>query len=407
MRDRSATADATAGAPEGGVTRRTSVAAQLRTHRGVQGSVTFLAFLAVFVIYTIWLGSNFANADARLLDIHQNAPVILLGLSVLVTLVAGQFDLSVASLATLSTFLTVGLPVQHHWPFGLVVVVCLLAGALTGLVNGLLVVRLHVSTFIATLGTGGIVLGLSSVYSKGAQISPPPGTSLPSWFSGPHSLGAYGQKIPSVFIWVALAALAVAIFFELRWRLLKWGAGQKAPFYAAGITVLAAVVLLLLNISAIVDKISWTIGVVAAFTFALWVVMGYTTFGRHVLATGSNSEAARLAGVKPGRETVNAFIVGGVIAACAGVLLAANQASASPDIAGGFLLPAFAAAFLSTAILSTGRFTVIGTTLGGIFLVWVSQGLIVGGLAFTWTDVVNGLVLLIAVAVSTAFRRSS
>ncbi len=82
-----------------------------------------------------------------------------------------------------------------------------------------------------------------------------------------------------------------------------------------------------------------------------------------------------------------------------------RQGSASPDVAVGFLLPAFAAAFLSTVVLSTGRFTVWGAIIGGTFLVWISQGLIVGGLPFTWTDVVNGVVLVIAVALSTVFFR--
>jgi ribose/xylose/arabinose/galactoside ABC-type transport system permease subunit len=74
-------------------------------------------------------------------------------------------------------------------------------------------------------------------------------------------------------------------------------------------------------------------------------------------------------------------------------------------VAASFLLPAFAAAFLSTVVLSNGRFTVWGALVGGTFLVWVSQGLIVGGLPFTWTDVVNGTVLVIAVALSTVFFR--
>jgi len=87
------------------------------------------------------------------------------------------------------------------------------------------------------------------------------------------------------------------------------------------------------------------------------------------------------------------------------VILAANQGAASPDIGTGFLLPAFAAAFLGTVIMSTGRFHVWGTLIGGTFLVWVTQGLIVGGVPFTWTDVINGVVLVAAVAVSTIFRR--
>jgi ribose/xylose/arabinose/galactoside ABC-type transport system permease subunit len=138
---------------------------------------------------------------------------------------------------------------------------------------------------------------------------------------------------------------------------------------------------------------------------AMWVLLDHTSYGRYLHATGYNPEAARLTGVDTGKETFKAFAIGGVLAAVAGVLLTANQGSAAPDAAATFLLPAFAAAFLSTVVLSAGRFTVWGAVVGGTFLVWVSQGLIVGGLPFTWTDIVNGAVLASAVAMSTVLRR--
>jgi ribose/xylose/arabinose/galactoside ABC-type transport system permease subunit len=166
-------------------------------------------------------------------------------------------------------------------------------------------------------------------------------------------------------------------------------------------------VLLGLGLSKWVDSVSWTIALLFVVGLVIWGLLQFTTYGRYLHATGANPEAARLAGVKPAKETIKAFAIGGVLAALAGIVLAANQGSASPDVATGFLLPAFAAAFLSTVVLSTGRFTVWGAIVGGTFLVWVSQGLIVGGLAFTWTDVVNGVVLVLAVALSTVLRRTA
>ena len=139
------------------------------TSKTFHGSITFLAFVVVFVVYIVWLGDKFASTDARLLDVHQNAPVLLLGLAVLVTLVAGQFDLSVGSMATLTTYLAIGLKLNENWPFGLVIVVLPRGRARRWPVNGFLVVRLRVNAFIATLGTGGLFLGLSSVYGKGTS----------------------------------------------------------------------------------------------------------------------------------------------------------------------------------------------------------------------------------------------
>jgi ribose/xylose/arabinose/galactoside ABC-type transport system permease subunit len=86
-------------------------------------------------------------------------------------------------------------------------------------------------------------------------------------------------------------------------------------------------------------------------------------------------------------------------------MIGANQGTATSNVAAGYLLPAFGAVFLSTVIFSTGKFTVFGTIVGGTFLVWVAQGLVVGGVPSEWTDVVNGSMLVLAVAGSTLMRR--
>jgi ribose/xylose/arabinose/galactoside ABC-type transport system permease subunit len=286
-------------------------------------------------------------------------------------------------------------------------VLCMAIGLVGGLLNGVLVVRLRVNTFIATLGTGGLFAGFSSVYGKGAQLSPNSSSEgeLPSWFSGPGSFGAFGEKFPSIIIWLGLAGVALWAWTALRRRRPE-GRPQRAwDAICAGIVAGLAVIAFLLGIESWVSGVSWTIGLLLAIALVIWILLGHTTYGRFLHATGSNAEAARLAGVNPGKETIKAFVIGGLLASIAGIFLAANQGSASPDVAASFLLPAFAAAFLSTVVLSNGRFTVWGALVGGTFLVWVSQGLIVGGLPFTWTDVVNGTVLVIAVALSTVFFR--
>ncbi|MCW2829653.1 MAG: monosaccharide transporter rane protein family, partial [Aeromicrobium sp.] len=152
------------------------------------------------------------------------------------------------------------------------------------------------------------------------------------------------------------------------------------------------------------DSISWLIAILLVVTAVLWVLLNQTPYGRNLKATGSNAEAARLAGVHTHRVTIVAFMMGGALASLSGMVLASLNGSAAPGVAVPFLLPAFAAAFLSTVLFSRGRFTVWGTITGGVFIVWVAQGLILGGLAYTWTDVVNGVVLVSAVALSTTFQ---
>jgi ribose/xylose/arabinose/galactoside ABC-type transport system permease subunit len=369
----------------------------------IEGSASVIAFLILFAGYGVWLGSSFLSVDDRLLDVHQNVPIFLLGLAVLVTLVAGAFDLSVASMATLTTFLTIGLSTQDGYPFGVVLVICLIVGIVGGLINGFLVERVGVNTFIATLGTSGLFLGASNIFSSGTQISPPPNHQLPQWFS---DFGAFSQKPPVVLMWIATALAAFAAYHALA-RLRPAGAdARRWIFIRIGIVAVVLLILIVaLNLPRILKHSSYQVAAIVLVGFVMWVLMRFTTYGRYLRASGANRSAARLAGVHVQREVMKAFVLGGVLAALAGVLLAASQGSAAPDVAAGFLLPAFAAAFLSTVVFSTGQFTVWGTIIGGIFIVWVSQGLIVGGVSPQWTDVVNGVVLVAAVALSALMRR--
>jgi ribose/xylose/arabinose/galactoside ABC-type transport system permease subunit len=367
-------------------------------------SVTFLVFLGVFAWYSLWLGEKFLNTNPRLLDVHQNVPLLLISLGLTVCLISGQFDLSVGGMATLTTYLAVGLTILQEWPFWLVIITCVLVGIIGGSVNAFLVVKLRVNPFIATLGTGGILVGLSRVYSGGAQLAPTgDGPTLPDWFSGSGSFGSYQTKALPIITWVVVAFLFIVIAFVVSERVPTENRRIWYSVIAVNVVILFTVTVIF--VETLARDMSYVVLFLLAVAFGLWVVMRYTTFGRYLYATGGNAEAAELAGVNVKRMKSAAFIISSTLAAVAGVVLASIQGSASPGIAVGFLLPAFAAAFLGTVILSTGRFHIWGTLVGGVFVIWVGQGLIVGGVSFTWTDVINGLVLVVAVSLSTALRR--
>lgn len=386
--------------------RQRSRLATLRDSPTFERCLSPFAFLLIFCGYALWTGDTFVSIPGRMLDIHLSVPILVLGLSVLVTLACGEFDLSIGSMATLTTFFAVGLRVESGWSFWLVLAVCIAMGIVGGLVNGWLVVKVRVNAFIATLGTGGVMLGLSNVYGGGTTINPSPdGPQLPGWFSGQNSLGDFAAKAPSWLVWISLAAIGAWIAVALvRARPARFSQ-QTWYAIAAGICVAVVVVLFtFVDITEWVDQMSWLIAVLAILAAICWVLMNLTTFGRHLYATGSNADAARLAGVPVSRQTIKAFVLGGVLAAISGILLASSQGSAAQGAATGYLLPAFAAAFLSTVIFSRGQFRVWGTIFGGIFLVWVNQGLAGAGVPFTWSQVINGAVLILAVSMATVLR---
>lgn len=367
-------------------------------------SATVVAFAAIFVVYGLWLGRDFLNVSTRMFDLSTNTPQLVMATGLVVCLACHQFDLSVGSMATLSVFLTVGLTINSGLPLPLSIAIALAVGALGGVINGLLVTRLRLNAFIATLGTGGVYGGLTVVYSSGQVIGPSPTTRLlPTWFSGPGSLGDYQEKVPAVVGWAVIAVVVVAglLSFDQRFTP-KADAQLRRRIVLVGA---AAVLFGLCGWAGVVPVMSWPVVVIVAVATILWVFLKYTNLGRSAYAIGGSPKAASFAGIRTDAVTVLVFMMSGTTAALAGVLLASVQGSASPGIADNLLLPAYAAVFLSTVLISRGRFHVWGTLAGGLFLIYVSAGLVEGGVKFTWTQVINGLVLVVTVSLSSILRK--
>jgi len=371
----------------------------------VIGSATLVAFLVIiFGVYGAWLGGKFLNNTSLTFDIYQNVPVLLISVGVMIALISGQFDLSAGSLATLCVFLTVGLTVNQKLPMELVIPIVLLVGVSAGLLNAFLVNVLRLNPFIATLGTGGVFVGLYTLYANGTEISfsqTPASLHASLWFSGTKGLGSFQQKASGVVVWILLALVILAAWsvVSLQFRHMnQWTLRVASAIVGAALVAGIAW-------TGVTAYFSWTIVILLAVALGNWALLRLTRFGRQLYATGGNPVAARLAGIKVNRMTTLAFIASGFFASLAGIILAADQGTAVPGIANGYLLPAYAAAFLSTVILSNGRFHVWGTIVGGIAVVYISQGLVTGGVSFTWTDLINGLVLIVAVAISTSLRR--
>jgi ribose transport system permease protein len=133
---------------------------------------------------------------------------------------------------------------------------------------------------------------------------------------------------------------------------------------------------------------------------ALWIVTEFTVTGREVRATGANRQAAFLSGLRTSRSLALAFVGAALLASIGGILVTARIGAADATSGPGYLLPAYAAAFLGATAIQPGFFNVWGTTIA-IFLVATGiTGLQLEG-ANSWvTPVFNGAVLLVAVTVS-------
>jgi ribose transport system permease protein len=137
----------------------------------------------------------------------------------------------------------------------------------------------------------------------------------------------------------------------------------------------------------------------------LWYVTRHTVLGRRMAAVGGNQEAARLSGINVEMMRTAGFMIVGIGAAVAAIIITSQAASDYPGAAEGLLIPAYAAVFLGAAVLRPGEFHVWGTLIGVLFLEVIQNGLTIMNYSASTTNVVQGAIFIVAVLMSRIGRR--
>ena len=162
----------------------------------------------VILLFSVLLPSSFPTLYNLRSILNYQAIVILLSIAVTIPIAAGHFDLSAGYSSCLLHILTVGFICRQGLSWPLVVIIIILCGALIGFINGLLITRIGIHSFIATLGIGYVVYGLAYWYTDGTQVL---GSSLPETFLLINSnIGI----IPTTFIITMIIAVIVYIGME-------------------------------------------------------------------------------------------------------------------------------------------------------------------------------------------------
>ncbi len=214
-------------------------------------------------------------------------------LAVMIPMTANQFDLSVAGVLGLSQILVIGLQTQHGTPWWLACCIVLAIGAAVGLVNGLLVARVYINSFIATLGTGSVLLGILQWYTEGHQVI---GRMAPIFIALAGRIG--GADIPAALVYVLVIAAVLWIVFEF----LPFG----RFLYVLGDNPRAAE---LSGISAS-RYITWAFiasGVLSAFAgivLQAQLRVGQSTVGQEFLLPAFTGALLGATAIKPGRTNV-------------------------------------------------------------------------------------------------------
>ena len=136
-----------------------------------------------------------------------------------------------------------------------------------------------------------------------------------------------------------------------------------------------------------------------AVTAFAWVLLNRTRYGRYVVATGGNREAARIAGVKVRWIVFSVYVISGICAGLAAILVSGRLASASPIIGNLYELDAIAAVVIGGSALQGGRATIVGTFLGVITFALIFNLLTLMDLAVEIQQITKGLIILAAVLV--------
>jgi D-xylose transport system permease protein len=368
------------------------------------GVIPVLVGIVIIWLVLQSLNSRFLSAENLTNLALQMAAVGTISLGIVFILLLGEVDLSAGSVSGLCGALLAILSVRHGLSVGLSVVLAIAAGAVIGLLHGLMVTRLGMPSFVVTLAglIGWQGLQLYVLGRQGTMNFP---------FKG--SIASLSDTWVNVPVGTAIVALAMLLALAGSLRTVSRRRAAGLPGRPMSGVVIPIAILALLLESAVLflgrDRgVPLTFTLFVALVALLDLVLRRTVFGRRVYAVGGNSEATRRAGVNVMRIRVLGFMIASSLAATGGILAASrlaavNQASGGSDT----LLNAIAAAVIGGTSLFGGRGRTYAALLGTLVIASITNGMLLLNLDSSIRFMVTGAVLAIAVAVDSVSRRSA
>jgi D-xylose transport system permease protein len=387
-----------------------------RVRGGESGFLPVLLGLVAIVIYFQARNSLFLSAGNLVNLITQAAWIVTLGMAEVFVLLLGEIDLSIGFSAAIGAVFTcwVLLP-PNPWPWPIAVLIGLAVPAIYGAIQGVIITRLRMPSFVVTLA--GQLAGLGLLLAIMNQAAPNSGGTIRLYNNVLSDIEAGSISPLAGWIVVIVAvALAGGLFVVRDSR--RRASGLAAPpasvtwLKVAAMAVAGVVVVLIGNTNRgrfllVVRGVPWVVLVVLAVLVIYSFMLGRTRFGRYIYAIGGNAEASRRAGINLSRIRVAAFTLAGLTAGISGIIYTSYLGSISTGVQGGNnVLLAVAAAVVGGTSLFGGRGKMVGAVLGGVIVAVIYNGLELLGLGAAQQNLWTAAVLLVAVAVDTTARRS-
>src|SRR6201982_1009393 len=351
-----------------------------------------LAIVVVAIAFQI-ANSKFLSAQNLVNLFEQSTVYMLLAIAEIFALLLGEIDLSTGLVMGLGSVVVAGLvqPTRAHWPWWGALIVTLLACAAVGAIQGTLVARLKMPSFIVTLGGLLILEGISIIVLGGSLVGI--GNSQYSNEVALYDIfwGTFSPVVGWILLAVLVAAAATGLWLgDARKRRRSLEATPRS-LTALKIVLIAAsgiVVVAICNVNrahfGTIEGVPYIIPIVLVVLGACTVLLQRTRFGRYVYAIGGTPEAARRAGVSLIGVRTWGFVLAALISGIAGVLFASWQVSLTTTIiraAKSYVLLAVAAAVIGGPSLFGGRGKTIHGVLGGLVIGGIYNGLYLLGVA--------------------------
>jgi simple sugar transport system permease protein len=312
----------------------------------IRRSAVFILLALLFVVFTA-AQPAFLNINNLMSVLQAVSVVAIIGAGVTVTLAIGGFDLSVGAVAASSVMAASYAMIVLNFGAAATVLLVLAFGAVIGLINALMIVRLKVPDLLATLAMMFLLTGLQLIPTAGRSISV--GLILPD---GSTATGKYDP----LFLMI----------------------GRSSLF---GVVPLPVVIMLIVAI-------------------VLFVLTERTRLGRLLYATGGNEVATRLAGGNTARIKTIAYVVSGMLASLGGIIVAARVGRGDVSSGASLLMDSVAAALIGFAVLGLRRPNVLGTIVGAVFVGVLLNGLTMLNAPYYTQDFIKGAVLAGALALT-------
>jgi D-xylose transport system permease protein len=380
-----------------------------------------VGLVAIMVVFEVISPNHVFLSAGNLVNLFQQSAVFMvLAMAETFALLLGEIDLSVGFVGASGAVITVQLvqPATTHWPWWAAILAGLAFCAAVGAVQGTIIARLGIPSFIVTLAGFLIFNGAMLILLLLGPFSGYPNLNIPD--SNVQVLfNLMAGTIDPTVSWIAMAVIVLALgaflwFGDRRRR----KSGLVAP--PVGLTVLkialiAAAGIVVVAISDInranfgtLEGVPWVVPIVLGVLGAYTILLERTKYGRYVYAIGGNAEAARRAGINVAMVRTVAFMLCSMTAGIGLILYASYIGGMSNNVQGGSdVLFAVAAAVIGGTSLFGGRGKAIHGVLGGLVIGGIYNGMYLQGLDVERIFIVTGLVLLAAVSIDALSRRAA